>query len=213
MLEAFLLTNQPLVVLAGDVSVTRVEALQPSSRATPTTSGGSTSSSSNDSDIVFPSSAKRLAETSSGGSSNKRHASEGIGVQRPRKGPPSDETATSAHDLSSGVQQTPTTSHRHPRAAHGKRSHIVNIGKAEDHSLLVTVNYNEDSFLLAMPKVDMYDHTPHALLSNPQYHLDKDKWDQADLREVKSLVLEHKVWDVRPLPEGRSAITPKWVYL
>jgi hypothetical protein len=24
-------------------------------------------------------------------------------------------------------------------------------------------------------------------------------------------VLEHKVWDVRPLPEGRSAITPKWV--
>ena len=54
MLEAFLLTNQPLVVLAGDVSATRVEALQPSSRATPTTSGGSTSDRSNDSDTSGP---------------------------------------------------------------------------------------------------------------------------------------------------------------
>ena len=46
---------------------------------------------------------------------------------------------------------------------------------------MVTVKYNEDSFFLAMAKVDMHDHTPDALLSNPQYHLDKDKGNKADL--------------------------------
>ena len=33
----------------------------------------------------------------------------------------------------------------------------------------------------------------------------------ADLKELKSIILVNKVWDVRPLSEGRKPLTPKWV--
>ena len=53
MLEAFLLTNTPLVVLAGDVSATTIiQALQLSLKATPTTSVGSSPGRETSSDIV-----------------------------------------------------------------------------------------------------------------------------------------------------------------
>jgi hypothetical protein len=98
MLEAFLLTHQPLVVLAGDVSATRVETLQTSLRATPTTSDGISPGRETSSDNIVTSGAKRLAET--GSSHNKRHASESTAVQRPRMG---QREATTAHVGSSGV--------------------------------------------------------------------------------------------------------------
>ena len=74
MLEAFLLTNTPSVVLAGDVSATRVEALQPSLKATPTTSIGISPGRETSSDIVTLSGAKRKAETVSA-RNYKSHAS------------------------------------------------------------------------------------------------------------------------------------------
>ena len=42
----------------------------------------------------------------------------------------------------------------------------MNIGPAEERALLVTLKNNEDSFFLAMPKVDTYDHTPNAMMSS-----------------------------------------------
>ena len=107
MLEAFLLTNTPLVVLFDDVSATtRIETLQPSLLATPTTSVGSSPGreTSNrpgretSSDIVNLSGAKRRAETVS--SRDNSRASESIGVQRPRRGLYDD--ATTAHVERSG---------------------------------------------------------------------------------------------------------------
>ena len=105
-----------------------------------------------------------------------------------------------AHVESTGDQQSSTTSHWHPRAAHGSRNHVVNIGPAEERALLVTLKNNEDSFFLAMPKVDLYDHTPRAMMTTADSVYKKNKWTKSDLKEIKSLVLEHKVWEVKPLP-------------
>jgi hypothetical protein len=93
------------------------------------------------------------------------------------------------------------------------RNHVVNIGPAEERALLVTLKNNEDSFFLAMPKVDLYDHTPRAMMTTADSVYKKNKWTKSDLKEIKSLVLEHKVWEVKPLPEGKSAMTSKWVRL
>ena len=121
MLKAFLLTSQPLVVLAGEVSPTRIDVLQTSSRDAPTTTGGNARRGFGTFNLSIASGAKRLAKTSSKSAPSKRHAS-GEDVQRPRRGPPN---ATSVHVSSSGVQPTETTSHWHPRAAHGKRHHVL----------------------------------------------------------------------------------------
>jgi len=33
------------------------------------------------------------------------------------------------------------------------------------------------------------------------------------MKEFRSLVLEHRVWDIRALPIGRKPLSPKWVHL
>jgi hypothetical protein len=211
MLNTYLTFSQPLVVLAGDVSATKIEALQTSSIATPSTSSGSHFKNIKQTDNISASGAKRSAETSSG-SSFKRHAS-GIGVQGSRNDH-NDKTATTAHDSSLDVQPTGTTSHRHPRAAHGKKNHIINIGRAEDIALHVQLNLNNDVYHLNMPKYDVFDHTPSALYNDDsEYNENKDKWDEADMRELKSLILEHQVWDVRPRTTTKKPMTSKWVRL
>ena len=187
MLNAFLKFSQPLVVFAGDVSATRVAALQTETLATPSTSSGATSSSTDqDTNVIQESGAKRSATSSSGSST--------------------------AHVPSSGVQPTGTTSHRYPRAAHGKKTHVLNIGQAEDCALHVRVNHNDDVYHINMPKLDVFDHTPFALLNDKSdYAENKAKWDEADLRELKSLVLEHRVWDVVPRSAFKQPMTCKWV--
>ena len=50
-------------------------------------------------------------------------------------------------------------------------------------------------------------------MSSSDYQSEKSKWTKSDLKEIKSLVLEHKVWDIKPLPFGKSAMTSKWVHL
>ena len=143
--------------------------------------------------------AKRLAETSSESAPSKRHASGGD-VQRPRRGPPN---ATSVHVSSSGVQPTEITSHRHPRAA---QHHVLYIGEAKD----ARINFNDNIYHISMPKLDLYDCTPTALqASTPKNHKASKKWDLADMRELRSLVLKHRVWDIKDLPFGRKALTPK----
>jgi hypothetical protein len=209
MIKAFLHNSQPLVVLAGDVSATKIGALQTSSVAAPSISSGNTSVHPVMSDIISKSGAKRSAETSSG-RSPKRQASGGD-VHGPRRGH-EEKAATNAHASSSSVQSTGATSHRHPRAAHGKKNHVINIGKAEESAFLVRLNYNSDVYHLHMPGFDVCDHTPTAFsVTQSDYMKDKEKWDEADLREIKSLVLEHRVWDVRPRNVLKMPITPKWV--
>jgi hypothetical protein len=33
------------------------------------------------------------------------------------------------------------------------------------------------------------------------------------MREFRSLVLEHKVWNIQQMPDGRRALSPKWIHL
>jgi hypothetical protein len=132
-------------------------------------------------------------------------------VQRPRTGQ-EEVTATTAHVPSSGVQPTGTTSHRYPHAAQGKKTHVLNIGQAEDCALHVRVNHNDDVYHINMPKLDVFDHTPFSLLNEKSdYAENKAKWNEADLRELKSLVLEHRVWDVVPRSAFKQPLTCKWV--
>ena len=84
MLKAFLLTSQPKVVLAGEVSPTKIDVLQTSSRVSPTTPDGQVFRGSKTADLNRASGAKRLAENSYEDAPSKRPASEG--VQRPRNG-------------------------------------------------------------------------------------------------------------------------------
>jgi hypothetical protein len=209
MLKAFLLTSQPKVVLAGEVSPTKIDVLQTSSRVSPTTPDGQVFRGSETADLNRASGAKRLAENSYEDAPSKRPASEG--VQRPRNGRT---IATPVHVSSSGVQPTETTSHRHPRAAHGKKHHVLYIGEAEDQALYARVNFNDDIYHISMPQLDLYDCTPSALqTSTSKYHKASKKWDLADMREFRSLVLEHKVWDIQQMPDGRRALSPKWIHL
>jgi hypothetical protein len=75
-----------------------------------------------------------------------------------------------------------------PPAARGKKDRTINIGKAEDIAL------NNDVYHLYMPRYDVFDHTPCAFLNEESdYVKNKEKWDEADLSELNSLVLEHRV--------------------
>ncbi len=154
--------------------------MQTSSDATPTTSDGSSSPAvgsssrrSRDTDLVVMCGAKRSAESGHEGTLYKSRALTKEGVQRPHRGR-NDNSATSAHVSSSSVQSTETTSHRFPRAAHGRKYHVVNIGSAENQALY-------DTYHLSMPRLDIYDHTPYALYnSKSDYFFEEDKWDRAD---------------------------------
>ncbi len=41
---------------------------------------------------------------------------------------------------------------------------------------------------------------------------DKVRWNLSELKEIKSLVCEHNVWDVMYPPPGANIMTLKWVY-
>ena len=77
--------------------------------------------------------------------------------------------------------------------------------------MCVGVDYNGDSFNIYMPNL-MSDCSEYAYLSgSPASAAELDKWKSADLSEVKSLVLEHNVWDVCAPPDDANLITSKWV--
>jgi hypothetical protein len=95
-----------------------------------------------------------------------------------------------------------------------KKHYVLHIGEAEDQALYARVNFNDDIYHISMPKLDLYDCTPTALqTSTPKYHKASKKWDLADMREFRSLVLEHRVWDIKHMPDGRRALSPKWIHL
>ena len=41
---------------------------------------------------------------------------------------------------------------------------------------------------------------------------DRVRWNLSELKEIKSLVCEHNVWDVMYPPKGANIMTLKWVY-
>jgi hypothetical protein len=77
--------------------------------------------------------------------------------------------------------------------------------------MCVSVNHNGDCFDIYMP--DFLPNTAEfAYLSAPPASAaELEKWKLADLSEVKSLVLEHDVWDVCQPPDDANLITSKWV--
>ena len=51
----------------------------------------------------------------------------------------------------------------------------------------------------------------HCLLVTAEEAQNSDLWQEADLKEINSLVAENNVWKTEPLPPGKKAITSKWV--
>ena len=77
--------------------------------------------------------------------------------------------------------------------------------------MCVNVDHNGDRYNICMPV-----YLPNAnefayLSSSPASAAELEKWKLADLSEVKSLVLEHDVWDVCQPPDDANLITSKWV--
>ncbi len=82
-----------------------------------------------------------------------------------------------------------------PLSAHNKPRYAVPLGKKEEHAMCVSVNHNGDCY-----DIYMRDFLPNAtefayLSALPASAAELEKWKLADLSEVKSLVLEHDVWD------------------
>ena len=121
-------------------------------------------------------------------------------------------TTTTAHVSSQVGPPASSTSHRFPRSAHNKPCFAVPIDKKEEHAAMcVSVNHNGDSFDIYVPHFLPND-TEFAYLSAPPASAaELEKWKLADLSAVKSLVLEHNVWDVCQPPGDANLFTSKWV--
>jgi hypothetical protein len=204
MLRVYLLDHTPGVVLADDVSATKVEILErlpgaePSSRVV----APSVAAKSN----ILESGAVHTRVNPSGDDSSERDVM--TDVQQTPVGQVQS-GATTAH-VSSEVGPPPSaTSHRFPRSAHNKPRFAVPIGKKDDHAMCVSVNHNGDCFDLYMPDM-LSDSSEFAFLSGPPASAaELEKWKLADLSEVKSLVMEHNVWDVCEPPAEANLITSK----
>ena len=206
MLHAYLLDNSPGVVLLDDVSATKVEVLRRLTVAEPHTSGGSASVSADHVEsgarhtVVDPAGEDLL-------SSNR-------GVGRDVHGPPEEQegsraTVTSAPRLDG--HPTGTTSHRFPRAAHESRKHVVNVGRRQDSALYVQLKYDGDLYDYYMPAFECNSSSDYAFLVGDASVCEEEleKWKKADLAEIKSIVCDNNVWDVREAPDDTNLLTSK----
>jgi hypothetical protein len=213
MLHTYVIDSQPMVVLAGDISATKIEVLQTPFVGKDKILNETNSVSSIKFSDIYKSDAKHESvDLSEDHLLNSRVKD--IGVQRPRGGRQKS-TATAAHDSQLEVKpSTGTISHRFPRSAHNVRRHTVSIGKNEDSALMVQVNHFNDVYDIYLPAL-IPDTDEYAYLSsrNSMSVEELDKWRDSDLTEVKSLVCEHEVWDVLKPPPDANIMTSKWVRL
>jgi len=208
MLRAYLLDNSPGVVLIDDVSATKVEVLRRLSVAEPPTSG---SAAVVHSDISEPG-ARHTVVNPSGDDLVFLDRDVAEGVHRPLEEQEGSTATSVTHAPSLDGHPSGTTSHRFPRQAHGSRRHVVNVGRREDSALFVQLNFSDDLYDYYMPALEP---TPreYAGLVGPAgvQDADLDKWKKADLAEIKSIVCDNNVWDVRELPDGANLLTSKCV--
>jgi hypothetical protein len=148
MLRVYLLDHTPGVVLADDVSATKVEILsrlpgaEPSSRVEKQL-GAAVSN-------ISKSSVEHTRVDPSGDDSSVTKRDVRMIVHETPVGQV-ESVATTAQVSSKVGPPTNTTSHRFPRSAHNNPRYAIPIGKMEEHAMCVGVNYNDNSFDLYMP--------------------------------------------------------------
>jgi hypothetical protein len=207
MLHAYLLDNTPGIVLTDDVSATKVEVFRRLNVAEPHTFGIASLDPADHS----KSSAKHTKVDLSEDDLISSNCDVGRGVQRlpVRK---EESKATTAHVLGKDRNPTRTTSHRFPRDAHNKSSQVVNVGKIEDSALHVQINYCNDVYNYNMSVFEpTANEFAYITAGNSMSTVDIEKWQQADLAEIKSVVCDHNVWDVCSPPQNSNLMTCKWV--
>jgi hypothetical protein len=213
MLRVYLLDNTPSVVLSDDVSATKVDVLRRLPGAEPTSKSAAVHSVAVAEHSVAPtnmfeSDAKHTRVDPSGEDSNSKRVAS-VDVQRTPVGQ-EESKATPVQKSSRTGQSTSSVSHRFPRSAHNKPRYAVDIGKKEEHSLYAYFCHDGVSYDINMP--DLYCSSEYALFSQSSHSsAELEKWKDADLSEIKSMVLEHAVWDVRAPPATANLITSKWV--
>jgi hypothetical protein len=95
---------------------------------------------------------------------------------------------------------TPAGKGHHPAAGRDRPMRARIPRRVENVSKLGNITSERTAYLAAQ-EIEEVDETD-----------DRDTiWDTAKVEEMRSLVLEHDAWATQKLPEGRTAITTKWV--
>ena len=214
MLRVYLLDNTPGVVLPDDVSATMVDVLRRLPGAEPTSDSVAEHSVATGEHSVahtnmLESDAKLTRVDPSGEDSNSKRVAS-VDVQRTPVGQ-EESSATPVQKTSRTGPSTSSVSHRFPRSSHNKPRYAVEIGNKEEHSMYAQFSHDGTIFDLYMPNLS-HCASEYAFLSQPpRSPSELAKWKEADLSEIKSMVLEHDVWDVREPPTTANLITSKWV--
>jgi hypothetical protein len=190
MLRVYLLDNTPGVILPDDVSATKVEILRRLPGAEPNINSVKESRFDSSSNISEPSATHtRVDPYRDDSSSFSRDVIMDV-QQTPSK---EELKATTAQVSSHAGPLANTTSHRFLRSAHNHNRYAVTIGKKEEHAMCVGYNFNGDMYNLYMDNLCSHS-SEYAFMSDPpENSIEIEKWKNADLEEIKSLVLEHDV--------------------
>ena len=124
-------------------------------------------------------------------------------------------SATPAQKLGVTGQSTSSTGHRLPRAAHNKPSTDISLGRANLAAHRILYNFEGEQYCLLMQDFEQ-EAKELALLARTytgDFVPDLDASTLADLDEIKSIVLEHNVWEVDAPPPNANIVTSRWVRL
>ena len=122
--------------------------------------------------------------------------------------------ATSAQKLGSTYgQSSNSTGHRFPRAAHSKPLVNVTVGYANFTAHSVVYYFEGENYCLHMQNFEQEAKELALLTSVISDANTMNPSLAADLEEVKSIILEHNVWEVGNPPPDANLVTSKWVRL
>jgi hypothetical protein len=206
MLHAYLLDNSPGVVLLDDVSATKVEVLRRLSVAEPHTGASVISA-----DHV-ESGARHTVVDPAGEDLLSSNRDVGRDVHEPPEEQEGSRAIVTPAPRLDG-HPTGTTSHRFPRAAHESLKHVVNVGRRQDSALYVQLKYDSDLYNYYMPAFECNSSSDYAFLVGDASVCEEEleTWKKANLAEIKSIVCDNNVWDVREPPDDANLLTSKWV--
>jgi hypothetical protein len=118
---------------------------------------------------------------------------------------------TSAAPVQSGTG--PDQPRRVPSLRNRPRT-VINVGTLGDVSHVANIVYDNHEYVYFMNNFTSADE--HAFSAAPQgsvtYSPNYDNWLDAQLDELRSIVLEHCCWEHLPIPQGTPSITLKWVH-
>ena len=143
----------------------------------------------------------------------------------------SDRTAGAISDRTADVMHK---SQPDPGSRQRKQRQLHNVGREEESSLAVRLQSESFEYILCMEDFEAKHHNAftgveewkevqaslsrgntsydqHCLLVTAEEAQNSDLWQEADLKEINSLVVENNVWKTEPLPPNKKAITSKWV--